>query len=106
TARGMMQAERSHLPIKINISGVVPPIFPSSRLRMPPTAIQMMGSRGSAGSNDTLITISTYLQHGSPLYLLLYGAGISFFCFFYPPGQINLGETSEPLKRYGGFMPA
>ncbi len=105
TARGMMQAERSHLPIKINISGVIPPIFASSLLLMPLTAIQMMGSRGSADSNDVLITISTYLQHGSPLYLLLYGAGIAFFCFFYAAVQFNSEETAENLKRHGGFIP-
>jgi len=105
TARGMMQAERSHLPIKINISGVIPPIFASSLLLMPLTAIQMMGSRGSADSNDILITISTYLQHGSPLYLLLYGAGIAFFCFFYSAVQFNSEETAENLKRHGGFIP-
>jgi preprotein translocase subunit SecY len=105
TARGMMQAERSHLPIKINISGVIPPIFASSLLLMPLTAIQMMGARGSADSNDILITISTYLQHGSPLYLLLYGAGIAFFCFFYSAVQFNSEETAENLKRHGGFIP-
>src|SRR5690349_10619284 len=105
TARGMMQAERSHLPIKINISGVIPPIFASSLLLMPLTAIQMMGSRGSADSNDILITISTYLQHGSPLYLLLYGAGIAFFCFFYSAVQFNSEEAAENLKRHGGFIP-
>jgi len=105
TARGMMQAERSHLPIKINISGVIPPIFASSLLLMPLTAIQMMGSRGSADSNDILITISTYLQHGSPLYLLLYGAGIAFFCFFYSAVQFNSEETAANLKRHGGFIP-
>jgi len=105
TARGMMQAERSHLPIKINISGVIPPIFASSLLLMPLTAIQMMGARGNADSNDILITISTYLQHGSPLYLLLYGAGIAFFCFFYSAVQFNSEETAENLKRHGGFIP-
>ena len=105
TARGMMQAERSHLPIKINISGVIPPIFASSLLLMPLTAIQMMGSQNSGDSNDILITISTYLQHGSPLYLLLYGAGIAFFCFFYAAVQFNSEETAENLKRHGGFIP-
>ena len=105
TARGMMQAERSHLPIKINISGVIPPIFASSLLLMPLTAIQMMGSKTTSDSSDFLITISTYLQHGSPLYLLLYGAGIAFFCFFYAAVQFNSEETAENLKRHGGFIP-
>ncbi len=105
TARGMMQPERSHLPIKINISGVIPPIFASSLLLMPLTVIQMAGQRTGTDSSEWLITISTYLQHGSPLYLLLYGAGIAFFCFFYAAVQFNSEETAENLKRHGGFIP-
>jgi len=105
TARGMMQPERSHLPIKVNISGVIPPIFASSLLLMPLTVIQMAGAQNNPDSGDWLITISTYLQHGSPLYLLLYGAGIAFFCFFYAAVQFNSEETAENLKRHGGFIP-
>nr|MBA3577704.1 preprotein translocase subunit SecY [Sphingomonas sp.] len=107
SARGMMQQERSHLPIKINTAGVIPPIFASSLLLMPLTIIQWAGSGAStdSGTNDWLITISTYLQHGSPLYLLLYGAGIVFFTFFYTAVQFNSEETSENLKRHGGFIP-
>jgi preprotein translocase subunit SecY len=105
TARGAMQQERSHLPLKVNISGVIPPIFASSLLLMPLTAIQMTGAQNSPDSSDWLITISTYLQHGSPLYLSLYGAGIAFFCFFYAAVQFNSEETAENLKRHGGFIP-
>jgi preprotein translocase subunit SecY len=105
TARGMMQQERSHLPLKVNISGVIPPIFASSLLLMPLTVIQMSGAGNNPNSGDWLITISTYLQHGSPLYLLLYGAGIAFFCFFYAAVQFNSEETAENLKRHGGFIP-
>jgi preprotein translocase subunit SecY len=105
TARGMMQAERSHLPIKINISGVIPPIFASSLLLMPLTVIQMAGAKSTGESSEWLITVSTYLQHGSPLYLLLYGLGIGFFCFFYSAVQFNSEETAENLKRHGGFIP-
>ena len=105
TARGMMQPERSHLPIKINIAGVIPPIFASSLLLMPLTVLQMAGANSNPESGDWLITISTYLQHGSPLYLLLYGAGIAFFCFFYSAVQFNSEETAENLKRHGGFIP-
>jgi preprotein translocase subunit SecY len=105
TARGLMQPERSHLPIKVNISGVIPPIFASSLLLMPLTVIQMAGTPNDTDSGDWLITISTYLQHGSPLYLLLYGAGIAFFCFFYAAVQFNSEETAENLKRHGGFIP-
>jgi preprotein translocase subunit SecY len=105
TARGMMQQERSHLPLKINISGVIPPIFASSLLLMPLTVIQMSGAQNNPNSSDWLITISTWLQHGSPLYLFLYGAGIAFFCFFYSAVQFNSEETAENLKRHGGFIP-
>jgi preprotein translocase subunit SecY len=105
TARGMMQAERSHLPIKINIAGVIPPIFASSLLLMPLTVLQMAGANSNPDSGDWLITISTFLQHGSPAYLLLYGAGIAFFCFFYSAVQFNSEETAENLKRHGGFIP-
>ena len=106
TARGMMNQERSHLPIKINTAGVIPPIFASSLLLMPLTVIQMAGARSpDAGGSDFLITLSTYLQHGSPLFMTLYGLGIVFFCFFYTAVQFNSEETSENLKRNGGFIP-
>jgi len=107
TARGLMQQERSHLPIKINTAGVIPPIFASSVLLMPLTVIQWMGNGASADSatSEWLITISTYLQHGSPLYMLLYGAGIIFFTFFYTAVQFNSEETAENLKKHGGFIP-
>jgi preprotein translocase subunit SecY len=105
TARGMMQPERSHLPIKINIAGVIPPIFASSLLLMPLTVLQMAGANSNPDSGDWLITVSTFLQHGSPAYLLLYGAGIAFFCFFYSAIQFNSEETAENLKRHGGFVP-
>jgi preprotein translocase subunit SecY len=105
TARGAMQQERSHLPLKVNISGVIPPIFASSLLLMPLTAIQMTGAQNNPDSSDWLITISTWLQHGSPLYLTLYGVGIAFFCFFYSAVQFNSEETAENLKRHGGFIP-
>jgi len=105
TARGTTQQERSHLPMKINIAGVIPPIFASSLLLMPLTVIQMSGAQNNPDSSDWLITISTYLQHGAPLYLLLYAAGIAFFCFFYSAVQFNAEETAENLKRHGGFIP-
>jgi len=106
TARGAMQQERSHLPLKVNTAGVIPPIFASSLLLMPLTVLQMAGAQASSeGSGDWLITISTLLQHGSPLYLTLYGAGIVFFCFFYTAVQFNSEETAENLKRHGGFIP-
>ena len=105
TARGM-QEERSHLPIKLNTAGVIPPIFASSLLLMPLTVLNWAGNRaGSGGASDWLITVSTYLQHGAPLYLALYGFLIVFFCFFYTAVQFNSEETADNLKRHGGFIP-
>jgi preprotein translocase subunit SecY len=106
TARGMQQ-ERSHLPIKLNTAGVIPPIFASSLLLMPLTILNWAGSRAApeGGASDWLITISTYLQHGSLAYELLYGVGIAFFCFFYTAVQFNSEETADNLKRHGGFIP-
>jgi preprotein translocase subunit SecY len=107
TARGLMQQERSHLPIKINTSGVIPPIFASSLLIMPLTVVQWMGKGAQAGTatSDWLITISTFLQHGSPAYMFIYGAGIILFTFFYTAVQFNSEETAENLKKHGGFIP-
>jgi preprotein translocase subunit SecY len=105
TARGMQQ-ERSHLPIKVNTAGVIPPIFASSLLLMPLTVLQWAGSRaGNDSSSDWLITITSYLQHGGALYMTIYGIGIAFFTFFYTAVQFNSEETSENLKRHGGFIP-
>jgi len=106
TARGIQQ-ERSHLPIKLNTAGVIPPIFASSLLLMPLTVLNWAG-RGATANTDTsdwLITISTFLQHGSTAYELLYGVGIAFFCFFYTAVQFNSEETADNLKRHGGFIP-
>jgi preprotein translocase subunit SecY len=107
TARGQMQAEKSHLPLKINTSGVIPPIFASSLLLMPLTIAQFAGNRTSGESfwGDILISVTTALQHGAPLYMALYAAGIIFFCFFYTAVVFNPEETAENLKRYGGFIP-
>jgi preprotein translocase subunit SecY len=106
TARGMQQ-ERSHLPIKLNTAGVIPPIFASSLLLMPLTVLQWAGSRASAegGSSDWLITATTFLQPGSAAYTAIYGIGIAFFCFFYTAVQFNSEETADNLKRHGGFIP-
>ena len=102
-----MQAERSHLPLKINTSNVIPPIFASSLLLMPLTIAQFAGNRvqGESIGGDILITVTTALQHGAPLYMFLYGAGIIFFTFFYTAVVFNPEETADNLKRYGGFIP-
>ena len=106
TQRGM-QADRSHLPLKINTAGVIPPIFASSLLLLPLTITQFAGNRVSGESwwGDVIITLNQYLQHGSPVYMALYAAGIIFFSFFYTAVVFNPEETAENLKRYGGFIP-
>lgn len=106
TARGV-QADRSHLPLKINTAGVIPPIFASSLLLMPLTVTQFAGqtTAGESRWGDFVISLNQYLQHGSPIYMLLYGAGIIFFSFFYTAVVFNPEETADNLKRYGGFIP-
>jgi preprotein translocase subunit SecY len=106
TQRGM-QAERSHLPLKLNTAGVIPPIFASSLLLMPLTISQFAGNRvaGESAWGDFVIGLNQYLQHGSPVYMALYGLGIVFFSFFYTAVVFNPEETADNLKRYGGFIP-
>ncbi|MGN6621554.1 MAG: preprotein translocase subunit SecY [Sphingomonas sp.] len=106
TQRGM-QADRSHLPLKLNTAGVIPPIFASSLLLMPLTVSQFAGQHvaGESWWGDMIITLNQYLQHGSPVYMTLYGAGIIFFSFFYTAVVFNPEETADNLKRHGGFIP-
>ena len=99
----IMQGDSSHLPLKLNTSGVIPPIFASSLLLMPLTIAQFAGQ--NAQQSDWLITVTTALQHGAPLYMALYAAGIVFFAFFYTAVVFNPEETSDNLKRQGGFIP-
>jgi preprotein translocase subunit SecY len=107
TQRGVMQADRSHLPLKINTAGVIPPIFASSLLLMPLTITQFAGQSVTPDSSlgSALQTLNQYLQHGQPLYMTLYALGIIFFCFFYTAVVFNPEETSENLKKNGGFIP-
>jgi preprotein translocase subunit SecY len=97
----MFGGESSHLPLKINVSGVIPPIFASSILLMPSTVAQF----NSQNIPDWLATIVSYISHGSVLYLVLYAAMILFFAFFYTSIIFNPEETAENLKKYGGFIP-
>jgi len=97
----MTGGESSHLPLKLNTSGVIPPIFASSILLMPITAIGFTAGQGP----EWLSTVAVYLGHGQPLYLLLYVGFIVFFAFFYTAVVFNPTETAENLKKYGGFVP-
>ncbi len=107
SARGMMQADRSHLPLKLNTAGVIPPIFASSLLLLPLTITQFAGNSVATDSTtySVLQTLNQYLAHGQPLYLALYALGIIFFCFFYTAVVFNPEETAENLKKAGGFIP-
>src|SRR3546814_18793249 len=102
-----MQADRSHLPLKVNTAGVIPPIFASSLLLMPLTVSQFAGQTvaGESRLGDFVLTLNQYLAHGSPVYMALYGLGIVFFCFFYTAVVFNPEETADNLKRNGGFIP-
>jgi len=98
----MFQGDTSHLPLKLNTAGVIPPIFASSLLLLPATL---------AGFSDTTTlpswasTILTALGHGQPLYMLFYAAMIAFFCFFYTAIVFNPKDTADQLKKHSGFIP-
>jgi preprotein translocase subunit SecY len=99
----MFQGEASHLPLKLNSSGVIPPIFASSLLLLPMTAAQFM-STGQAGP-EWLTNAVALLGRGQPVYLLVYVALIIFFAFFYTGVVVNSTETADNLRKYGGFIP-
>lgn len=98
----IMQGENTHLPLKLNTAGVIPPIFASSILLFPLTIAGFQGA-GGAGS-EWLRTVTAYLGHGQPLYIVLYVAIIIFFCFFYTAVVFNPEDTAENLKKNGGFI--
>jgi preprotein translocase subunit SecY len=94
----MMQGDKSHLPLKLNVAGVIPPIFASSLLLMPLSV---------AGFSDAewVTSVTAVLGPGKPVYIALYIALIVFFCFFYTAIQFNPEETADNLKKHGGFVP-
>ena len=96
----MMSAESSHLPLKINPTGVIPPIFASSLLLLPITVANLSAQNGPSWVQ----TLSQWLGHGQPLYLFLYSLLIVFFSFFYTAVVFNPEDTAENLKKHGGFV--
>jgi preprotein translocase subunit SecY len=98
----MFGGEASHLPLKINTSGVIPPIFASSLLLLPATVANFEANGQGFG---WLGEITAYLAHGTPLYMALYVGLICFFCFFYTAIVFNPTETADNLRKYGGFIP-
>jgi preprotein translocase subunit SecY len=97
----MFEGQSSHLPLKLNTSGVIPPIFASSLLLLPTTVANFNAGKGP----DWLSLITTQLGHGRPLFMVLYIALIVFFAFFYTAVVFNPTETAENLKKHGGFIP-
>ena len=97
----MMGGESSHIPLKLNTSGVIPVIFASSLLLLPITLANFTAGGGPAW----LLTVSALLGHGQPLFLILYASGIAFFAFFYTAIVFNPSDTADNLKKYGGFIP-
>jgi preprotein translocase subunit SecY len=98
----MFEGQTSFLPLKLNTSGVIPPIFASSLLLLPATLASFNAASGGTG---ILAEITAYLAHGRPLYMLLYIALIVFFSFFYTAIVFNPVETADNLRKYGGFIP-
>jgi preprotein translocase subunit SecY len=98
----MYGGQSTHMPLKINTSGVIPPIFASSLLLLPVTVANFSGQ---GGGPEWLLWISAAFAHGKPLYMLSYIAGIVFFSFFYTAIVFNPTETADNLKKNGGFVP-
>ena len=97
----MFEGQSSHLPLKLNTSGVIPPIFASSLLLLPTTVANFNAGQGP----DWFVSITTQLGHGRPLFLILYVGLIVFFAFFYTAIVFNPTETADNLKKHGGFIP-
>jgi preprotein translocase subunit SecY len=97
----MVGGQSSHLPMKLNSSGVIPPIFASSLLLLPLTIAGFSAGQGPSW----LTTITAMIGHGQPLYMAMYVFLIVFFCFFYTAIVFNPAETADNLKKYGGFVP-
>ncbi len=100
--RRVLGGQSSHLPLKINMSGVIPPIFASSIILLPATVVSWFGTSEGLG---WLGDIATTMQPGQPIYVLLYAGFIIFFCFFYTALVFNPKETAENLKKSGAFIP-
>ena len=97
----MTGGESSHLPLKLNTAGVIPPIFASSILLMPITVMSFSAGQGP----EWMTTVAAYLGRGQPVYLVVYISLVVFFAFFYTAVVFNPEETADNLKKYGGFVP-
>ncbi len=100
--RKLMQGQSTHLPFKINMAGVIPPIFASSIILFPATIAGWFGTNEGMG---WLQTLGAQLSPGQPIYIMIYASLIMFFCFFYTALVFNSQETADNLKRSGAFVP-
>jgi len=100
--RRLVQGQSTHLPFKINMAGVIPPIFASSIILFPSTIAQWFGTTEGMG---WLQTLGAQLSPGQPIYILIYASLIVFFCFFYTALVFNSQETADNLKKSGAFIP-
>ena len=103
--RRMYAGQTSHIPFKLNMSGVIPPIFASSLLLFPQTIAGFLGQNNQAGIGKVLQSIATSLGYGQPLHLIAYGLLILFFCFFYTALVFNARDTADNLKKSNAFIP-
>jgi preprotein translocase subunit SecY len=103
--RRMYAGQTSHLPFKLNMSGVIPPIFASSLLLFPATIASFFGTGTEGWLGTALQNTAAALGYGQPLHLLIYGLLIIFFCFFYTALVFNARDTAENLKKSGAFIP-
>jgi len=101
--RQVYAAQTSHLPLKINMAGVIPPIFASSIILFPATLAGWFANNG--GGTNWLQSLTAALSPGQPVYVLVYATAIIFFCFFYTALVFNPKETAENLKKSGAFVP-
>ena len=99
---GMMPGQSIHMPFKLNMAGVIPPIFASSIILFPST---LLGWFGSNSTNSVLHKVAAMLQHGQPLYIVLFATTIIFFCYFYTALVFSPKEMAENLKKSGAFVP-
>ena len=98
----VMQGQSTHMPLKLNMAGVIPPIFASSIILFPATVLGWFGNTEGLG---VMKSIADKLHPGQPLYVLLYAAAIVFFCYFYTALVFNPKETADNLKKSGAFIP-
>lgn len=98
----IVQGQTTHMPFKLNMAGVIPPIFASSIILFPS---QIVSWAGVSGADNWITRLAAYLQHGEPLYVIIFAVAIIFFCYFYTALVFSPREMAENLKKSGAFVP-